>query len=74
LSSLLFNPVQSRKIVSRVLDIETSQRPEVNVEVLYAEALNNAIFEAANDMHLGPLYCLVVGTLWAAKDSRRHLP
>ena len=71
LSSLLFNPssVQSRKIVSPVLDIETSQRTEVNVEVLYAEAPNITISEAVNDRHLGPLYRPIVSTVRAAKHA-----
>jgi hypothetical protein len=67
LSALLAKRVRPRDVVSRVLGIEASSTPEVNLEVLYAEALNIALPEAANDMSLGPLYRQVVGTVLAAR-------
>ena len=68
LSSLLVNRVRPRDVVLRVLDIETSSTPEVNLDVLYTEALEIALPEAADDTQLGPLYHQVVGTVLAAKQ------
>ena len=68
LSSLLVNRVRPRDVVLRILDIETSSTPEVNLEALYAEALEIALPDAADDGQLGPLYRQVVGTVLAAKQ------
>jgi NACHT domain len=68
LSSLLVNRVQPRDMVTRMLDVETSSTPEVNLDVMYTEALNIALPEVSSDVNLGPLYHQVVGTVLAAKQ------
>ena len=68
LSSLLVNRVQPRDVVACILDVETSSTPEVNLDVLYTEALSIALPEVANDVNLGPLYHQVIGTVLAAKQ------
>jgi hypothetical protein len=68
LSSLLVDRVQPRDVVARMLDVKTPSTPEVNLDVLYAEALNVALPEVSNDVNLGPLYHQVVGTVLAAKQ------
>jgi hypothetical protein len=67
LSSLLLNRVRPRDVISRILDVERSSTLEVNLDVLYTEALNIALPEATSDVNLGPLYHQVVGTVLAAK-------
>ena len=68
LSSLLVNRVQPHDVVLRILGIETSSTPEINLGALYAEALKIALPGAADDKNLGPLYRQVVGTVLAAKQ------
>ena len=68
LSSLLVNRVQPRDMVTRMLDVETSSTPEVNLDVMYTEALNIALPKVSSDVNLGPLYHQVVGTVLAAKQ------
>jgi len=69
LSSLLDNRVRPREVVSRVLGgVETSATPEVNLDVLYTEALNIALSAGADDRDLEALYRRVVGTIIAAQQ------
>lgn len=68
LASLLVNRVRPRDVVARILDVETSSTPEVNLDALYSEALNIALPEITNDVNLGLLYSQVVGTVLAAKQ------
>ena len=68
LSSLLVNRVKPRDVVKRILDVETSLTPEVSLDMMYAEALNIALPEFANDVNLGPLYHQVVGAVLVAKQ------
>ena len=68
LSSLLGNRVRPREVVSRILRVETSATPEVNLDVLYTEALNIALPVAPDDKDLDTLYRRVVGTVLAAKQ------
>ena len=68
LSSLLVNRVKPRDVVAQILNVDSSSTPEVNLDVLYTEALNIALPEVASDINLGPLYHQVVGTVLAAKQ------
>jgi hypothetical protein len=73
LSSLLSNRIRPREVVLRVLEgIETSAAtPEVNLDVMYTEALNIAlptVAAASADRDLGVLYRRVVGTVLAAQQ------
>jgi hypothetical protein len=68
LSSLLVDRVQPRDVVARMLDAKTPSTSEVNLDALYAEALNIALPEASKDVNLGPLCHQVVGTVMAAKE------
>ena len=67
LSTLLADRVRPREVLARILSVETSPTPEVNLDALYTEALNIALPGAADDKDLGPLYRQVVGTVVAAK-------
>ena len=66
ISSLLVNnqaqAAQPRDMVARILNFKMSSTPEVNLDTLYAEALNIAL----RDVNLHPLYHQVVSTILSA--------
>ncbi|KAI0301914.1 hypothetical protein B0F90DRAFT_1716338 [Multifurca ochricompacta] len=67
-SALLTERVRPREVIARILNVDASSTPEVNLDALYTEVLDIALPGATDDKDIGPLFRQVVGTVVVAKQ------